>query len=679
MTAVGAARHRANAASASGAPRAWAAQNGDGGGRSAAVQALLQLALGQPLRATLSRTDWERVLARAVRERCAGIAWLRSRQAISTAAPEAVVARWRSQAITLDNDGERRLECLTRVVRALTAAGVQPVVLKGAPLSERAYGDPHVRPSSDIDLYCDPAERLASESALLALGAVRSTRQTAGESAFVVSCAGHRQLVELHSRLIDDCLLHHIPLRRPDASETRIGMTAVPAHCGPSLPVYLACHLAKHRQAPLLWLLDLEALWSRMSATDRRATTLAAGDARVSRILAWALAWVEAVRRAAHGDPTAGARFARNSGRWHRGSPLVRLCRLADTPLDAARVVANRVMPFNSRRGARRRLDGFARRWTATLLGESFAPASGGLLLASDCDLCSRVRGALRTPADRVWIRCGDRPPRADVPAGGAIRLRLPSPPVRPGRVVLARRRDGAPILGRVVGRGAEGFTLGGPMGTTAVGVPGEFEIVAVADAVVHGDRPVSLEPVRVRAAAQARRAFEWARAAIRTPTELSAPHATDSASDLSAPHRLPVAGEELAMLVEAVVAAGGQLWVPASGGSMHPTIPAGARVRLGPLPARRLGPRDVVLARLRDGAVVLHRVRADRGDEIVLRGDANLREDPATPRAAILALADTVAVGGQLRAIGRWPDHALLRRIARIAARLTAPGSADA
>ena len=85
-------------------------------------------------------------------------------------------------------------------------------------------------------------------------------------------------------------------------------------------------------------------------------------------------------------------------------------------------------------------------------------------------------------------------------------------------------------------------------------------------------------------------------------------------------------------VLATDIVRAGGALRVRARGGSMLPTIPRGALVRIGAVPPAGVTRGDVVLALTSDGEPVLHRAIAVCPDAIVTRGDAAIHVDPAVP-----------------------------------------------
>ena len=111
---------------------------------------------------------------------------------------------------------------------------------------------------------------------------------------------------------------------------------------------------------------------------------------------------------------------------------------------------------------------------------------------------------------------------------------------------------------------------------------------------------------------------------------------------------------DEMMTLTREIVGAGGALHVRAPGGSMRPTIPRGALVRIGPVPDDGIRPGDVVLALTADGEPVLHRAVVVRRDGIVMRGDASITMDPPVPHERVIGVATHVREDGKERALGR-------------------------
>ena len=59
---------------------------------------------------------------------------------------------------------------LRTVLSCLDAAGVTPILFKGAALAYTAYPDPACRPMDDLDLWIDPEAMAAARAALCAIG-----------------------------------------------------------------------------------------------------------------------------------------------------------------------------------------------------------------------------------------------------------------------------------------------------------------------------------------------------------------------------------------------------------------------------------------------------------------------------------------------------------------------------
>lgn len=164
---------------------------------------------------------------------------------------------------------------------------------------------------------------------------------------------------------------------------------------------------------------------------------------------------------------------------------------------------------------------------------------------------------------------------------------------------------------------------------------------------------------------------------------EYASPNGSDSGwsssevADRASARALRMDRSDMVALATDVTRAGGALRVRARGGSMMPTIPRGAVVRIGALPATGVTRGDVVLALTRDGEPVLHRAVAVRRDSVVTRGDAAIHEDPAIPLTRIIGIATHVSDGATERPLGRRPQRSiavsalkLRRRIARVVRR---------
>jgi hypothetical protein len=303
----------------------------------------LRLAFGRDLLSWRS-IDWVSVLAVALRERLAGVAWLRSGSVIRSLAPRDVVDRWRTLAVVIDQRGEARLGALTQALTALEGAGIKPIVLKGMPLSQRLYGNPFVRASDDIDLFIESADRTAATRALRASGWKAVEGKAPWDELFMLPDSS-RTYLEVHEALVTDYLAH---VRLPPPTGGVVGLAALRVRCfsGPLEPAYLAAHLAGHQLTPLLWGIDFLTLWSGLDEIERQQAFTAAGDVGLERYLQWAIGFASNIDSAANGDEGALLRLgAKGSDRADTHLSIWRHARLASSPLDAVRAVGACLWP----------------------------------------------------------------------------------------------------------------------------------------------------------------------------------------------------------------------------------------------------------------------------------------------------------------------------------------------
>ena len=160
-----------------------------------APPAVLPRALG--LQALLEQADRHGVLP----------AVLRNLQSLGAGAADLAPARRRlleRTALTLKLRGQ-----LAELRKALAAAGVVPIVLKGPVFAERLYGEPALRPFTDLDLLIDRATWPAAERAMAQLGyrsrheAGRKHADAYGEETFRLAADATAGAVELHWNLVN--------------------------------------------------------------------------------------------------------------------------------------------------------------------------------------------------------------------------------------------------------------------------------------------------------------------------------------------------------------------------------------------------------------------------------------------------------------------------------------------
>ncbi len=258
---------------------------------------------GSHLRALLDRADRHGVLP----------AVLRNLRAMDVPAEDLGDARRRllnRTALTLKLRGQ-----LTELLPALAAAGVVPIVLKGPVFAERLYGEPALRPFTDLDLLIDRACWPAAERAMRSLGyrarheAGRKHAAAYGEETFdrTDPTAGS---VELHWNLVNS------PALRAGLSVTYDdlggGGRDLPAE---ALLLIAAVHGAASHQFDRLGLVWDVALAARGAAGGVDVDALAAMIARTGA--------ARAMRMALHlADVVLGQRAARVLARQlHLGRP----------------------------------------------------------------------------------------------------------------------------------------------------------------------------------------------------------------------------------------------------------------------------------------------------------------------------------------------------------------------
>ena len=411
-----------------------------------------------------SAGEWPAILAFATRERLAALAWRRSARFIRSSAPPECSARWRGVAAGCDAEGRRAVEALHDLVAALDADGIESVALKGPALGERLYGDAFVRPLNDLDVYVPADARARAAGALAAAGWRLDEPAAPLEESFRKEFGGRLVFVEVHSSLTDDALTWHLRLPAPESVPLRVGggERTVRAHGGDLLPAYLAAHLAKHTLPPLLWLVDFATLWRSLDGEARARARAAARAHRVGRYLEWAVRRAALLERVVAGDVSALEALGyreRDRREVHR---LARVAALADTPLDAARVVGGWAFPPAMRGNPRAMAALMAERvrkpWGSTLTPRTAPPdlaAAGGRALRLGRESLVELARAAKDASGTIWVRIHGTSMLPAIPREAMVRLSpLPDRPLRAGDVVLFERETGGPVLHRIVAAG---------------------------------------------------------------------------------------------------------------------------------------------------------------------------------------------------------------------------------
>lgn len=161
-----------------------------------------------------------------------------------------------------------------KVVNALHAEGITPVLLKGAGLAQRLYPEqPLGRPASDVDVLVTPAELPAARKAMARLGLaerVDPSLDDVFEEHHHLAFAATGELVEVHFRLFSGFGGNAFDDAAIRARLLAGSFEGRPVRwLGPEDEfVYLATHAANHAFLRASWLLDLERFIARRADLD---------------------------------------------------------------------------------------------------------------------------------------------------------------------------------------------------------------------------------------------------------------------------------------------------------------------------------------------------------------------------------------------------------------------------
>lgn len=191
---------------------------------------------------------------------------------------------------------------IMEVVRSLVRAGVEPLLMKGAPLAYTDYQAPHLRPRADTDLLIHPLERESAERALAALGYERVNATRGGlvsyEFAMVrLDRSGVTHVVDVHWRVNN----RQVFADALSYDECVAGSEAVPQlgarALGPIHALLLACmHRVTHVTVAydfdgvpqlgdrLIWLYDIHLLATRLTPAAFKRFGQLAGHRRVRQV-----------------------------------------------------------------------------------------------------------------------------------------------------------------------------------------------------------------------------------------------------------------------------------------------------------------------------------------------------------------------------------------------------------
>lgn len=231
-----------------------------------------QSLLARIAEATKEVHDWPRVEAIAGRHRVTGLVHKALTSlpegAMEDTAAAAVLRRLRDLAAKQAQHCLRLTMESTRLQALFTAAGIQPVFLKGSALTKAMYGDLSLRSSKDIDIYVCPDQAPAAATVLLAAG-YRPLHPQAAEhlptwvrygKAIDWQSVTSGAMLELHWKLTDLPLLRGAQPTRHLQQVQIAGSAHLPTLSGDLLLSYLCVHGASHAWGRLKWLADVYAL-----------------------------------------------------------------------------------------------------------------------------------------------------------------------------------------------------------------------------------------------------------------------------------------------------------------------------------------------------------------------------------------------------------------------------------
>lgn len=172
----------------------------------------------------------------------------------------------------------RRLDALSRVLPALEQSG-PVVVVQGAGLWWSVYGDPGLRPVSDIDLWIPVRDASRYRRSLDILGFVADPTYPDTFRSPDVTLDIHRHLLWA-DRIDARRYLFNMPVGTLLGRTTAIDWDGGRMRClsDPDQVLYLTLHLAKHNIGTLGWVADLLLLTHRWGQTEWKALISAANQ-----------------------------------------------------------------------------------------------------------------------------------------------------------------------------------------------------------------------------------------------------------------------------------------------------------------------------------------------------------------------------------------------------------------
>lgn len=421
---------------------------------------VVRLAVGAGLECHWPAADWPALLECAISERCASLGWLRSSDAIRSQAPRSVAASWRAEALGAGELAAAQVDELTELIEHLEGLGITSVVMKGHPFALLVHGDVSARPSFDVDLYVPLEQRQAAHNALLGSGWQHLEGEAPAEGTYRRTTTSRSPHLELHSSLLDDPIVAHLPA--PAAQSMRIDVrgSQIPVHNGDFLPVFLAVHLAKHDAVPLLWWLDYTALWNSLDKQRRARVRVIADRHGLAGFVSWAERGVSLVERIVRGPEEEATRALSLLDEMHIGRNALRVARLVSGWRSRAAVIFGWLVP-----PAIRRSPGNLARFTLRRLARQIVPAgraqqpptpnvppSSSRVLEVPADVLASVIRETTSAGGSTWLKVRGTSMLPTIPRIAEVRVDpVPRLGLRRGDVALVEQSGSGLVMHRVV------------------------------------------------------------------------------------------------------------------------------------------------------------------------------------------------------------------------------------
>ena len=215
--------------------------------------------------------DWARFTSLLQYHLVASLALTRLRACAPDLLPDDVAAELRDEHMQDAAQHAVHLRETIAVVRALEAAGIETIVLKGRAVALMLYPEaPECRPASDIDILVADTDFERADARLVESGYRRVAPEDLPlpsasamffhlENVVTYLSPGHGQVIELHRRITTNPYLFPTSLAEVNASAVAIetsegGMRGLG---GPLLHEYLAWHAATAIDCRLKWFADV--------------------------------------------------------------------------------------------------------------------------------------------------------------------------------------------------------------------------------------------------------------------------------------------------------------------------------------------------------------------------------------------------------------------------------------